>query len=281
MELNTTHCLRTSWLPVALALVLVSPSLRSQTQPQMTPAQMENFLKTAKILKTKFAGGGTTGTLRATLSDGTFTHDAHIQSIDESQQVFKGENGTTEFNFRDSYKYNIAAYHLGLMLGMSMIPMSVERKVSGMPSAVTWWVDNVQFDEEKRLSDKIEPPDSNDWNQQVYIYRVFDQLAYNTDSNLAHLMVDKDWKIWKIDHSRSFRLQHTLQAPKNLVKCDKALLGKMKDLNEPAMLKELQPWLNKAEIKAVLARRDLIVKFFESEVQQKGEAAVLYTSARK
>jgi hypothetical protein len=276
-----TRCLRTSWLPVTLASFLVSPCLWPQAQPQMTTEQTENFLKTAKILKTKSAGGGTTGTLRATLSDGTFTHDAHIQSIDEAKLEFKGENGTTEFNFRDSYKYNIAAYHLGSLLGMTMVPISVERKVSGKPSAVTWWVDNVQFDEEKRLKDKIQPPDLDGWNEQVYIYRVFDQLVYNTDSNLDHLMVDKDWKIWKIDHTRAFRLQHTLQNPKNLVKCDKVVLEKMKALNEPVMLKELQPWLTKDEIKAVLARRDLIVKFFESEVQRKGEAAVLYTSARK
>jgi len=276
-----TRCLRTSWLPVALALFFVSPRLWPQGQAQMTPEQMENFLKTAKIVKTKSPSKGTTGTSRATLSDGTLTHDASIQSIDESKLVWKGERGDTELNFRDSYKYNIAAYRLGVLLGMDMIPMSVERKVGGKTSAVTWWVDNVQFDEEQRLKDQTPPPDQDAWNEQMYVYRVFDQLVYNTDSNLTNLLIDKNWKVWKIDHTRAFRLQHTLQGAKNLVKCDRNLLAKMKDLNQETMLKEMQPWCTKDEIKAVLARRDVIVKFFEDEVRKKGEDAVLYTYVAK
>jgi hypothetical protein len=273
-----TRCMRTFPLVAALVSFLVSPRLWSQAQPQMTPEQMENFLKNAKILNTKPASKGTTGTLRATLSDGTFTHDAHIQSVDESKLVFKGERGTTEFNFRDTYKYNIAAYRLGLLLGMNMIPMSVERKVNGKLSAVTWWVENVQFDEEQRVRQKIAPPDSDTWNEQMDVYRVFDQLVYNTDSNLTNLLIDKNWKIWKIDHSRSFRLSHNLQEVKNLVRCDKNLLEKMKALDEASMRTSMQPWATKEEIKAVLARRDVIVKLFEDAVRQKGEAAVLYTS---
>jgi hypothetical protein len=50
----------------------------------------------------------------------------------------------------------------------------------------------------------------------------------------------------------------------------------MKDL-EQAMEKEMVPYVNKDEIKSVLARRDLIVKFFDDQVRQRGEAAVLYT----
>src|SRR5580704_5387270 len=69
-ETNMTGCFRASWLPVALLSLLASPCLWSQAPPQITPEQMENFLKTAKILKTKPASKGTTGTLRATLSDG-------------------------------------------------------------------------------------------------------------------------------------------------------------------------------------------------------------------
>ncbi len=46
----------------------------------------------------------------------------------------------TELNFRDSYKYNIAAYRLGRLLGLDMIPPSVERKVGGTYTAVIWWI---------------------------------------------------------------------------------------------------------------------------------------------
>jgi hypothetical protein len=276
----------TRWLskPLLFAVLssfVVSPLVRSEGQPTLSREQMETFLKTAKILKTKSSGGGTTGTIRATLSDGTLTHDAHVQSIDESKLQFHGDRGTTELNFRDTYKFNIAAYRLSLLLGMDNIPMSVERSVNGKTSAVTWWIDDIQFNEAQRLKNKTQPPDADDWNKQMFIYRTFDQLVYNTDSNLDHAIVDKNWKIWKIDHSRSFRLYHNLLNAKNLTQIDTNFLAKMKELNEDSMTKELRPFLTKDEIKAVLARRDVIVKFFEDEVKQKGEAAVLYTYARK
>jgi hypothetical protein len=41
-------------------------------------------------------------------------------------------------------------------------------------------------------------------------------------------------------------------------------------------MEQLRPYLNKSEVKAVLARRDLIVKFFDQAVAEKGESAMLY-----
>jgi hypothetical protein len=38
----------------------------------------------------------------------------------------------------------------------------------------------------------------------------------------------------------------------------------------------MKPYLNKAEIKALLTRRDMIVKYFDEQVAAKGEKAVLY-----
>src|SRR5437867_2091154 len=117
-----TRWLGRPWALVALSSCLVAPLLRSEGRPQPSPAQMERFLKTAKIIKTKAASKGVTGTRRATLSDGTLTHDASIQSVDESKREFKPDNGPLEINFRDTYKYDIAAYRLGVLLGMDMIP---------------------------------------------------------------------------------------------------------------------------------------------------------------
>ena len=42
---------------------------------------MEAFLLRAKIVDIREAGGGVTGSQRATLTDGVFTHDVHIQSV--------------------------------------------------------------------------------------------------------------------------------------------------------------------------------------------------------
>ena len=99
------------------------------------------------------AGKGVTGTLRATLSDGTITHDASIQTIDESMREFRSNRGT-EFNFVDSWRYNVAAYRLDRLLEIGMTPPSVERNYQNKPGAFTWWVDDVLMDEGARLKDE-------------------------------------------------------------------------------------------------------------------------------
>ena len=109
----------------------------------------------------------------------------------------------------------------------------------------------------------------------MYVVRVFDQLIYNTDRTLQNLMIDPDWRIWMIDHTRAFRLYLTLKEKKDLVKCDRALLAKLRTLNTE-MLKPLKPYVTDGEIKGLLGRRDKIVKFFDDEVKAKGEGAVLY-----
>src|SRR5579863_5974325 len=109
------------------ALALTSTGLFAAET--LTSDQQEEFLRTAKIMNVKNAKKGVTDTLRATLSDGKITHDASIQSINESKAVFQGAAGTTEFNFKDTYLFNIAGSKLARLLGIEdMVPTSVDRK---------------------------------------------------------------------------------------------------------------------------------------------------------
>jgi hypothetical protein len=261
------------------ALLVASIGTQSAMAQEQTSrrsrSEMEDFLHKAKITAHKPLGTGVTNTDRATLSDGTFVHDAHVQSIDEHKESFGTTRGV-ELNFKDSYKFNIVAYRLDKILNLNMIPVSVERKVGGKTSAITWWVDDVMMDEMKRTNKKIDPPDRDNWNKQMYVVRVFDQLIYNTDRNLGNLLIDKSWRLWMIDHTRAFRLMDKLQNEKNLVMCDRTLLANLRKLDAERLEPQLRPFLNKSEIKAVLQRRDLIVKFFEKAIATKGEGAVLY-----
>ena len=67
--------------------------LRSQDAPKLSDAEQEEFLRTAKITKTKSTPKGITNTQRVTMTDGTITHDAHVQCIDVSKQEFKTDRG--------------------------------------------------------------------------------------------------------------------------------------------------------------------------------------------
>ena len=253
---------------VVVAVLLVCAPVAAQ--PALTPAQQEEFLKTAKVLRTRAAGKGVTGTLRATLSDGVLTHDASIQTVDISMTEFRSNRGT-ELNFKDSWRYNIAAFRLNEVLQLGRIPVSVERHHNGKTGSFTWWVDEVLMDEGERLKTKGQAPDALAWNQQMWHVRLFDQLIQNVDRNLGNLIIDKNWGVWMIDHSRAFRLSKELKTPKNLTKVERGALERLKALDMATLNKAVGDYLTSFEKRSLLQRRDEIVALFE-----KGGPSMVY-----
>ncbi len=266
----------------ALFGAICSAGLAAQTAPapvspvaSWTDAQIEDFLLHAKVIKTRDSKKGVTGSVRATLSDGTVTHDAQIQQIDESLPKFETASGT-EFNFRDSWSYNVAAYRLDRMIGLKMIPVSVSRDWRSKAAAFTWWLDDVMMDEEARLKQKASPPDMDLWNEQMQLVRVLDQLIYNVDRNLGNLVITKDWRVWPIDHTRAFRTHRQLKSAANVTRCDRQVLEGMKRLDLPMLKAGLSEFLTQYEMEAVLKRRDLIVAIIEN----RGPSALFDRSAQ-
>ena len=244
--------------------------------PGLTKDQIKEFLTSAKIVSAKDSSKGTTHPVRLTLSDGKLTHDASFQAIDEHKAMATMANGRTEMNFVDSYKYNIAAYMVAEMLGIEdMMPVYVERKYKGDSGSLSWWLP-VKMDEEERVKQKATPPDADAWGNQMYRVRVFDQLVYDDDPNLTNVLIGEDWKIWRVDFTRAFRLKKDLRNPDDLTRCDQKLLEKMKALNVDQVAEKTKHYLTKDEVKAMIARRDKIVAHFQQLVAEKGEAAVLY-----
>ncbi len=273
---------KTKGLLLAAMTLLTSPAQTVATasvesdRSALTPEQKEEFLLNAKVISSKEIGVGINGTRRATLTDGKLTHDAHVQTVNIRKQEFKTLNGT-ELDFRDSYKYNIAAYRLDRLLGLNMLPVSVERNVGGDSGSVTWWVDDVMMMEIDRYKKKIQvPPQRNaDWNDQMYQVRVFNQLVFNNDPNLGNLLITKEWKIRLIDYSRAFRTHKSLRNPENLVRCDRRIYDALRELTTSVLNRELGDCLRKPEIRGILARRDKILGIFDAKIAADGEASVI------
>src|SRR5947199_7387796 len=212
---------------IALACIVIPLTALCADDAPLTKDQMKAFLQNAKVIKEKGSTKGVTHPWRLTLSDGTITHDASFQPIDERKPEMKMENGRSEFGFVDSYKYNIAAYQLSELLGVDdMLPVYVERKWQGTTGSISWWL-SVKIDEAERYQKKIAAPDTDKWNKQMYRIRVFDELVYDTDANLTNVLIGEDWKVWRVDFSRAFRTSKDLHEPKNLVKCDRQLFEKL------------------------------------------------------
>lgn len=263
-------------LIIALACLTFQTIALYADDAPLTKEQIKVFLQTAKIINEKPSTKGVTQPSRLTLSDGTTTHDASFQTIDEHKAEKKFESGKLEFGFVDSYKYNIAAYRLSEMIGLDdMLPVYVERKWQGKSGSISWWLP-VKMDEADRVAKKITAPDTDRWNNQMYRVRVFDELVYDTDPNLTNVLIGEDWTVWRVDFSRAFRTNKDLRAPKNLVKCDRQLLEKLKNLNANDLAEKTKGYLTKAEVNGVIARRDKIVATFQALIAEKGEKEVLY-----
>src|SRR5215510_6376878 len=135
---------------VGLALVTVLQQAPLAAPPSLTPDAMATFLRTAKIVRAKPIGKGVTSPWRLTLTDGTLTHDAAFQSVDEHKQMERFASGGVEINFIDSWRYNVAAYRLATLVGLGdMMPVTVERRWRGTVGALVWWID-AKMDEEAR-----------------------------------------------------------------------------------------------------------------------------------
>jgi hypothetical protein len=156
-----------------------------------------------------------------------------------------------------------------------LLPVYVERKWKGTTGSLSWWLP-VKMDEVERHKQKLTAPDPDAWNNQMYKIRVFDQLVSDSDPNLTNVLISENWKLWRIDFTRSFRLNKELKDPRDLVRCDRQLLEKLKLLDVNVLTQKTKGYLTKDEAKAVMARRDRIVSQFQKLIAEKNENEVLY-----
>jgi hypothetical protein len=132
------------------------------------------------------------------------------------------------------------------------------------------------MDEADRQKQKLNPPDVEAWNKQMHRIRVFDALLHDNDINLTNVLIDANWKVYRVDFSRAFRLSDTVRDTRDLVKCERQLLAKVRALNAEELAAKTKGFLSQPELRAVMARRDQVLAIFDQMVRDKGEAAVLY-----
>src|ERR1044072_5166747 len=119
-------------------LLFLLPALATQAAPTSgwTLAGQERFLRTARVVNEVYAGKGINDSKKAMLTDGRRKHLAHIQFIDIYKPLFKGKDGSEEKDFKDTWKFNVAAYRMARLLGLAhMTPPSVQRMVDGKPAS--------------------------------------------------------------------------------------------------------------------------------------------------
>jgi len=162
------------------------------------------------------------------------------------------------------------------IIGLGMVPATIERRIRGYSGSLQWWVDGMT--ENERIEARLIPPDIGAWNQDVQKFLLFDELICNIDRNRGNLIIDDDFHILLIDHSRSFPNFTELRHPERLKRFSRTLLEGLGRLELDDLKERLgKPrYLLDGQIAAILARRDLIVELARQRVAELGEDAVLY-----
>jgi hypothetical protein len=239
--------------------------------------EAERFLLSAEVVQMRPLEVGITRPQQVTLRDGQHTLKAAWKTVDEFRRgITEFERGPSEVNFRDSYKYEIAAYELDKLLGLELVPPTVDREINGQRGALVLWVEGAMTEHDRRER-KLQPKDSKRWSQQLYKLRLLHQLTYNTDfRNMRNLLIDPEFRIYAIDHTRAFRVRDSLLAEQTLARFSRSVLERLRRLDEPTLKEKLGDLLSGFEIGSLLKRRDRIVERAEQLVRERGESAVLY-----
>jgi hypothetical protein len=77
-----------------------------------------------------------------------------------------------------------------------------------------------------------------------------------------------------IDHSRSFRTTTQLRKPDVLRRVSLKMMNGMRNMTLEQCNAQLQPYLTEEQVRCLLVRRDLLLKFFADQVSEKGAEAV-------
>jgi hypothetical protein len=242
-------------------------------------AKWEEFLKTAEIIaKEQMTSGAVTKPWVLTLKQGDITRKALWKDISGRPQ-----------GYIDSWKYEIAGYEMDKLLGLNMVPPTAERRFNENLGSIQIWLDDTKT-LKKLNEEKIKPPSYKVFyqNRNLFLQRAFDNLIGNEDRHQDnYLIVMKDWRMILIDHSRSFRssgkfikqLTYTEKHPEGpmiMKELPKAFFEKIKGLTAEQIKTAVGDYLSDDEIKAVMIRKDLIIKEIDKLIAKNGEDKVLY-----
>jgi hypothetical protein len=256
---------------------LIAPAASGQAIPAQpadtsSRAEVEAFLRTAKVTRGRLLGTGVTLPLRLTLTDGTVTRDGVFKTIDEHKTGMTQLSTGSEVDFKDSWKYEVAAYELDKLLSVGMVPVTVERRHDNRTGSLQLWIHGAMTEAE-RARKKLSPPDPEIWNRAMYKVRVFDNLIFNFDRNLGNLLIGPGWELYMIDHTRAFKIFGDLRRPEGMTRFSVSLMEGLKKLDRAKVTSACGRYLTGPEIDAVFERRSKILELYSRAVLEKGDRA--------
>ncbi len=268
---------------VFLALLTAVPVRAQFTAEEIAQRPFwEEFLKTAEIVDSEEIGEGVTKPLKLSLQK------AEVKS----KACWKNPKGLRD-GFLEGWQYEIAAYELDKLIGLSMVPPAVERDFNGKPGALIYWVTS-----EYSLLDLMEknipiPESAREHTENMkYLARAWDCLVANDDRTQQNIRYTKDWRVLLIDHSQAFRsskeyaerlifgrngIKHTSDGKPFLFRrLPRWFVEKLRTVDCRNIQEAVGFLLTDREIDAVCKRKALLLAEIDAMIKESGEAKVLF-----
>lgn len=237
-----------------------------QPLPFTTDEEIVEFLGTAEVVESQDIPVGITKPLKLVLEkDGVRARAAFRYEETERKDV--SIEGRHYRRFRDSCRFECAAYRLARMLGLDRVPPTTDRKFKGRSGSVQIWVEG-SLDEDAK---DFRPPNPLAWVQQTWDQDFFDNLILNVDRNSGNIVVDQDYKLWLIDHTRAFQPVPELLDAERVTRINRTMWTRLKEMDAESLKEAVGSWLDGEELMCLARRRELLIEHVETLVAERGE----------
>ncbi|SVB14482.1 uncharacterized protein METZ01_LOCUS167336 [marine metagenome] len=263
---------------VATAPAVANPRIwwgaNGQPLPFSTDAEVMEFMRTAEVISMKDIGEGVTKPKKVLLEKEGIQMHAIFRDV---SKVYQGGDIALQ-QARDDNIFECAAYALSGILGINNIPPVVIRKVKGKTGTAQIWIEHAMTEGDRRKK-KVAPFDPVRWAQDWQMVEMFDNLIYNDDRNSGNIIIDQTFNVWMIDHTRAFREYSDLrESPEKYLKqVERGVWNRLRTLDDEAIERVLDPFLQVYEIEGLLKRRQKLVAFIQGLIDKNGEDAVLFS----
>jgi len=267
-------------LLAVLAGIFPLPS-RGQLRADETAkrAEWEVFLSCAEVVGRQQLGGieAITKPWVLTLRSGEVEHSALWKDVEGKPR-----------GVPDCWRYEVAAYRMDKALGLGMIPATVERHEGGRPGSCQLFADDAEPLRKKiGRPEEMTPAAVANWRRGGYLQQAFDNLIGNSDRSQGNILITPDWRWVLIDHSRAFRAEaaYTKALPftekqfpdgELMKELPRTFVEKLRALDEAAIMAAVGPYLGKKEIRAMLARKALLLAWIDDTIARVGEGRFFY-----
>lgn len=234
---------------------------------QAASVEREEFLRTAPITTVaKAESTGRTNAWKVYLSNGQ----------QASRAIFKYIHRPRPTLLPSNYQYELAAYALNKLLGLDLVPATVERMIDGRTGSLQCFCEGT-ISEAVRRGKNLKPPDVSILQNAFSEMGIFENLTDNPREDTSDILINtKDWKVWRVDFSEAFAPDTVLLPDSPFPRCSKKLYAALRGIPDDRIRELLKGYLNDEELEAVLVRKRLVLEKLDALIRDKGEEAVLF-----